>query len=296
MVTGSADRPWAGGGKELVRLVYGEGVRAVIGAIDGRSGHLAEQIVAHAKGQFIFITPWATDTTLTQINISQFFRIVPDDGQQAKTLVKEIFRVRRLKRVAVIAEDEYDARMGAAAFARAAAGYAVIQLRHNGMPEGLPVVLHRLQRSGAVAVVLFGRASSVGELMRGLRARGISPPLFAPLSFGCADCLRVAGAAAEGAVVVVPPNLSTYSSGWFYREFVRTYRCPPHPLAAYAHDAAAAIIQAVRTAGDKPENIRDAFARTKLQGVTGSIRFDSKGNRIGEVALAVVRNGSLVAL
>lgn len=293
LIVRSDDGPWGSGSKEIVQLVFEEGVWAILGALDGRSAHLAEQIVT--KGRVVLLSPWATDPTLTQINIPWFFRCVPDDRQQAVVLLREIFQVRRLERVATVAADTYDARVAAATFARmaAAAGYpSPLQLSYEAADRDFQDLLTQIERAGIEGVVLFGQPSPTAKLVQQMRAHGMDQALFGPLSLADDEFLSSAGPGLEGAVLVAPGHWRTSRGKSFRRAFQNIYGCPPSAVAAYAYDGMGLIVEAVRRVGLDREKIRDTLANTDYpQGITGPIRFDASGNRLGPVDLIKITQG-----
>ena len=54
------------------------------------------------------------------------------------------------------------------------------------------------------------------------------------------------------------------------------------------------IIEAIRASGIDREKVRDAMAKIYYKGVTGTVRFDERGNRIGNSELKELKNGILV--
>jgi branched-chain amino acid transport system substrate-binding protein len=144
LVSADSDRLWDGASGELVRLIYDEQAVAVIGAVDGRSAHLAEQVITRARGAALFVTPWASETTLTRIRVPWFFRMVPDDRQQAEVLARDIFATRGLRRAAVWVGGEYDGRAAAAEFHRAAPAGAVKEYTADVPGGGLPSLAERV--------------------------------------------------------------------------------------------------------------------------------------------------------
>ncbi|MFQ5641328.1 MAG: ABC transporter substrate-binding protein, partial [bacterium] len=181
LIVRSVDGPWGAGSKEIVNLVFAEDVLAILASLDGRSAHVAEQIVA--KGRIALVSAWASESTLTQINIPWFFRCVPDDRQQANALLKEIFPKRGLQRVAAVTAKTYDARMAAAAFSRAAAtaGYPrPIELSYAS-DQDFPGIFNRIEDDDIEGVVLFGQLSSTAKLVKQMQARGLKQTLFAHL-------------------------------------------------------------------------------------------------------------------
>ena len=81
LVIRTAEGFWGAGSKESVGLVYEDHVRAIIGHLDGRNGHLAEQVAT--KSHLAYIETFATEPTLSQAFVPWFMRVVPNDNQQS---------------------------------------------------------------------------------------------------------------------------------------------------------------------------------------------------------------------
>ena len=82
----------------------------------------------------------------------------------------------------------------------------------------------------------------------------------------------------------------------FQQEFQRIYRNMPGEIGAYAYDGMNLIIEAIRNAGLDREKIQKSLAKIHYEGVTGVIKFDDKGNRIGAATLMEIKNGIQIAV
>lgn len=293
LIVRSDDGPWKSGSKKIVQLVFEDDVWAILGSLDGRSAHLAEQIIT--KGRVVLVSPWATDPTLTQIKIPWFFRCVPDDRQQARALVKEIFQVRLLKRVATVAEETYDAHMAATTFVQIAAdaGYSLThQLSYGATDNDFHDVLNQIDHTDIEGVVLFGQLKSIAKFAQQMRARTMKQAIFGPLSLADDEFLSSTGSALEGAVLIAPGHWRTIQGKNFRRKFQNIYGNQPNGIAAYAYDGMRLILEAIRRAGLDRKKIRDTLANIDYTyGVTGPIRFDASGNRLGPVYLIEIIKG-----
>lgn len=293
LIVRSVDGPWGAGSKAIVNLAFEENAWAILASLDGRSTHLAEQIVV--KGRVALVSAWATEATLTQINVPWFFRCLPDDRHQAKALVQEIFEVRRLKRVATATAGTYDARMAASAFSQtaAAAGYPLtLQLSYGAADRNRQDTLDAIEHDDIEGVVLFGPPSETADLVCQMRDRGMKQALFGSLSLTNDDFFTSAGPALEGATFVASGHWRTFAGQDFQQKYQKLYGRLPSARAAYAYDGMALIIEALQTAGLNRDKIRDALANIDYpHGVTGPIRFDARGNRIGPVHLMQTTNG-----
>ena len=293
LVVASADPSWQSGSRELVRLIYEEGAWGVVGGLDSRSAHLAEQVVTRARGRVVLVSPWASDPALTQIKIPWFFRLVPDDRRQAAALSAEIFATDRLPYVAAVTDSSPDARLAAESFLLASPPGAVILLRAEPGTAGAGLV-PRLRRSAAEGLVLFMQPAAAAEVVRQVRQAGLALPVFGPLWLSDPRFLAGAGADAEGAVVVAPGASSAMQARAFARRFENKYGEPPAPVALYAHDAVLVLARAMEEVRGDRDAVAKVLMRTAVEGLTGRVRFEAGGERAGPAALAQARGGRLV--
>ncbi len=107
LVVRTTEGPWGAGSKESVALVYEDEVRAIVGSLDGRNAHLAEQVAA--KSHLVYLETYATDPTLSQAYVPWFLRNVPNDNQQAEAIMERIGEEGAEKTAFLVSED-YDAR------------------------------------------------------------------------------------------------------------------------------------------------------------------------------------------
>ena len=119
LIVRSMEGPWGTGSKEAVNLIFEEKVWALLGAHDGRNAHIVEQ--AATKSIVVFVSAWASDPTLSQAFVPWFFNCVPNDNQQASSLIEEIYNKRNFNKVAVISGDDYDSKMTLNCFLKASA-------------------------------------------------------------------------------------------------------------------------------------------------------------------------------
>jgi branched-chain amino acid transport system substrate-binding protein len=78
----------------------------------------------------------------------------------------------------------------------------------------------------------------------------------------------------------------------FVMEYRAAYGNSPGLAAVYAYDGMNAIIGAITLAGSHDrEKIQYALAKMNLNGVTGHVQFDSRGNRSGPLYLTFIKNG-----
>jgi len=147
LVVRSAEGPWGAGSKESVGLVFDDEVVAIMGSLDGRNAHLAEQVATKTK--IVFLSAWATDMSLSQAFVPWYFRCVPNDDQQAVTLIQDIYKNRKISRVTVIGTEDYDSRNAVRSFIKAAALLKLAIPRHymyRSSSEDLKETLQEIER------------------------------------------------------------------------------------------------------------------------------------------------------
>jgi branched-chain amino acid transport system substrate-binding protein len=295
----SSDLRWEAAAGDLVRLLYEEGAVAVVGGLDGRSAHLAEQVITRARGRAVFLTPWAGEATLTQIRIPWFFRLVPDDRIQAAALAEAVFARSGAgdRSVAVWVEDSLDARSAADALARVSPADRVVWFR-EGSDRARRELVERIRDAGFEAVVLLGSPRAAAGLARALAQRRGGPALYGPIQLAAPEFLREAGDAADGMILAIPGgSTGSAEARVFEREFRTRHGASPGLLAACTHDAILAVAQALRAARLDPAlPLAEALARGSIPAATGRIRFDKNRSREGAAGLAIVRDGRLVPL
>ena len=285
---------WNAGAGELVRLVYSEGLGGVLGPVDSRSAHVAEQVVARAKGRFLLLTPWASDPALTRIKVPWFFRLVPDDRYQAEALVTEIYGARTVHTLAaVIEQSHYDSRVAAETFETVIGTRGLPALRKIVLPAdaaSLDSLVADVRNAGPEAVIVFAPSAAAARALRRLRAAGVTAPFFGPLQLASPTFLDPAGEAAEGMVLAAPDEACGPAAG----RFRARYGTPLSAPAAYGYDGAAVLIDALRSTGSgEIEALRRALAATRRAGLTGRIEFDASGSRLGPAPLSRVERGHL---
>jgi branched-chain amino acid transport system substrate-binding protein len=288
-----------------VRLIYDEGAVGVIGALDGRAAHLAEQVITRARGAAVFVTPWASEATLTRIRVPWFFRMVPDDRQQAVVLAREIFALRALQRVAVWIDDGFDSRSAAAAFRRVAPAGAVEEFTAefsgtteefaSEAPGALQLLSERVATGDIDAVVLFAGAESAAAVVVALRSADRVLPLFGPLALARPGFLDATGIEGEAIALIAPAEVAAGRFG-FDRLYRKAHGVAPTLPALYGHDAATALIEAMRAAGmESGDRIAAALTGLSFAGVTGEVRFNDQGGRDMMPALPTARRRTPVA-
>jgi ABC-type branched-subunit amino acid transport system substrate-binding protein len=125
-----------------------------------------------------------------------------------------------------------------------------------------------------------------------MREKKMSQPVFGTLSLlGENEFFEEKPANYEGVTLITSGNWLGLRALSFQNEFQKKYDKLPGAVAAYAFDGMNIIIEAIKNAGFDREKLQKAMSNIHYQGVTGSIQFDEKGNRLGKVSLIEIKNG-----
>jgi len=272
---------WGAGSKESVNLVYEDQVCAIIGALDGRNGHLAEQVAA--KSHLSYIEAFATEPTLSQAFVPWFKRVVPNDNQQAEILMDRIGREGG-GRICILTQESYDTRFAERSLTKAAA-------MENGRPPQIlsldttgydrEAVVRQIMDLDPDCLVIPFDAFFMKELLASLRMARPSMKIYGTLHFAMGAELRGPGWQDYEGVCMIYPRLPGD---------------PPAALAdsrsAYVSDAFHLVMNAAHRTGTKREAISDFISETPFSGgITGSISFDELGNRQDACSLIRIQNG-----
>jgi branched-chain amino acid transport system substrate-binding protein len=296
LITRTADGLWGAGSKESVKFVYEDEVVAIMTALDGRNAHLAEQVAT--KSHVVQLATRATDETLSQAFVPWFFRIVPNDKQQAQALIDEIYREQDLHHVILVYEDIYDHRMAAETFKRMTEknGFELNDMKAYSL-SGSEAILSNLN-ADVEALIIAGSFDLARSLLDDIKKSFPEIQVFGMLSM-TVDGRIGAGfsSGSEGGIFIGSRFCYTTRGQDFKNKFIEKYDHMPNPAASYAFDGTNLILEAIRMVGVDREKIRDALKEMKYQdGVTGPIEFDEYGNRISPVFMVRMIKGHPVIL
>ena len=293
LVVRSMEGPWGTGSKEAVNQIFEEKVWAIMGSNDGRNAHLVEQV--SAKARIVFLSAWATDPTLSQAFVPLFFNCVPNDLQQAGALIEEIYNKRRITRLAAISDNDYDSKLASDSFLkRVKNGNKTVPLHfsYGSTADSINDLIDMIINANVNGIILFGKSSESLKLISRMRERKMTQPVFGCLSaIGDNKMSDQELKNLEGAVFVSSGHILGSKALSFRKEYQNRYGKIPGAEAAFAYDGMNLIIEAIRDAGLDRELIQKSMAKIHHEGVTGTIQFDNKGNRMGPVGLMEFKKG-----
>ncbi len=285
---------WGTGSKVAVSMIFDYDVLAIAASLDGRNAHLAEQITTKTK--VAFVSTWSTDMTLSYAFVPWFFRVIPDDMTQGRSLLQGIAGLKeKTGDVLLVSEDTYDAKNAMGTFMK------IVEKRTGNIPRQMLIKkesgtddpgMTDFSIPAAETYLLFGTPALAAAFLEQYHHRGLTAPVFGNLSITddrqahTQDLSRL-----ENVVTISPGFWFTDKGIAFQKNFRKQYGYDPGPAAAYAYDGINVIIEAVRKAGTNRNRIIGYLSGIRYEGVTGEIRFDDKGNRREQPRLMIIRNG-----
>ena len=288
---------WGASSNEVVKMVYDDKVWAMIGSISGDTTHIALRVAL--KTEVPIVNSASTDPTIPETIIPWYFTDIQDDRVQGYTLARHIYTELGLKRAALLRVNDRYGRFGVLKFRDASRrlGHPVV-IEQKFMPGDTDFShqLAAIQDSRADAIVIWSDIGPAAEILKQMRALGMTQRVFGSHRTIGEALVRAAGPAAEGFEAVYPFDPSRKNDKWldFGRRFESQYHEKPEHFAALAYDATQVLLQAICRAGLNRGRIRDALtAVNRYAGVTGEMVFDPNCKNISPLFLASVRRGAI---
>ena len=287
LVVRSAEGLWGTGSKESVAFVYEDEVCAIVGSLDGRNAHLAEQVAA--KSHLSYIEAYATDPTLSQAFVPWFMRVVPNDDQQAKALVELILKNKGGK-IGILSTDTYDASYAVKSLTKevtrkAGSTPAIISVDSLGRQEQR--IVEKIRRSTLEHLIVPYDAPYLRELLVSLKKALPSLQIYGTLHFTMgAEIRKIPWKDYEGMYLI--------SAGpvWIGNEYLFA-----NAREGSAHDAVDLVIKSIKQVGTDRELIKNYLLEIHYdEGMTGPISFDEMGNRTRLPVLTRIVQGERIPI
>ncbi|MDP2432406.1 MAG: branched-chain amino acid ABC transporter substrate-binding protein [Pseudomonadota bacterium] len=303
------------GGKKVKLELYGEddqaepktativaqklvdaGVVAVIGHLNSGTTIPASKIY-HDAG-IPQISPSATAVAYTAQGYNTAYRVMANDAQQGRALGQFAVNKMGAKRIAIIDDRTAYGQGLAGEFekaATAAGGEIVAHEFTNDRATDFNAILTSIKGKTPDLVFFGGMDPQGGPMARQLKRLGLNAKLLGGDGLQNANFMKLAGADAEGVVASSPglPIDSMPGGPEFRKKFEAKYGVI-QVYAPYAYDAVYALVEAMKRANSaEPAKVLAELPKTDLQGVSGPIKFDAKGDTEGgAVTLYEVKDGA----
>ena len=272
------------------------GVAGVVGHLNSGTTIPASQIYATAG--IPQVSPSATNPTYTLQGFATTFRVMANDIQQGSVLGAYAVRGLGAKKVAII-DDRTAYGQGLAdqveKAAREAGAEIVAREFTNNNATDFRAILTSIKGRAPDVVFYGGMDAQAGPMVKQMRQLGIDAK-FMSGDGGCSpEFIKLAGEAAEGAYCSQTglPLEKMPKGPEFAKRYQDKFNAPVQIYSPYSYDAVHVLVGAmVRAGSTDPAKYLPEIRNTSLDGVSGRIEFDEKGDlRQGAVTVYQVVNG-----
>ncbi|MDR1577950.1 MAG: branched-chain amino acid ABC transporter substrate-binding protein [Deltaproteobacteria bacterium] len=266
------------------------GVVAVVGTY-GSSVTEATQDIYDEAG-VPQIATGSTSIRLSEKGLKKFFRTCPRDDEQGRVLAGKVKEL-GFSRPAIVHDNTSYAK-GLADEARAIfKSQGISEVYYDAINPGdrdFAVALSKIQAQNPDIIVFTGYYPEAAMILRQKREKGWNVPVIGGDATNNRTLVEIAGrAAAAGYYFVSPPSLGDMKTPEAV-EFLKVYQAKHNSLpssvwAVLAGDAFQVIAEAIGNVGADSTKIATYLHNDlkDFKGLSGSISFDEKGDRIGEV-------------
>lgn len=250
----------------------------------------------------LMITPYSTNTRLTDKGFKLVFRCVSSDSYVGERLAL-LCSQKGYKRVMIYHAEDMYGRGIANAFESGCQKYGLEvpdrqSFSENSLSEIKKDVAFWRDNYSFDALFVGADTAEAGAVIKIARELKLKAAMLGPESLDTPDLLKFAGDAAEGvfaASVFIRENESD-ASKHFLDAFSRKYGYAPDATAAQSYQALKVLARAIEQAGSTdPSRIADAMRALQWEGVTGPVSFDERGElEASHVVVKQVKGGKFV--
>jgi len=271
-------------------------VAAVIGHLNSGVTIPASEI--YSRAGIPVISGSATNPQLTERGLKGVFRTVGRDDQQGPAIAAYMAKDLAAKRVAIV-DDKTAYGEGLATEVEKslrAAGVTIVgRERTTDKETDFKAILTRIKNKNPDAVFHGGMDATGGLMVKQARELGMK----AQFAFGDGACTdemaQLAGAAGEGLACSQAGLPASAATKEFREAFVPKYG-ETKLYAPFFYDATNVVIEAMKRADSTdPAKFGPQIYNVSLQGATGKIEFDAKGDRRNaDMTIFRMKDGKIV--
>ena len=244
------------------------------------------------------ISPSATNPKLTNQGFKGVFRMVANDVAQGTAIGNYAVKGMGGKKIAII-DDKTAYGVGLAdetEKAVKAAGSAIVirEALANEKEQDFKGVLTKVKAKNPDVIVFGGMDAQAGPMLKQMKALGIKAKFISGDGSQSAELIKLGGDASEGSYATTAglPKEKMPQGAAFYDKFKAKFNADVQVYAPFTYDATNVLIAAIAKVGTDPAKIIDAVRATSMDGVTGKIAFDDKGDiKDGAVTVFMVKGG-----
>ena len=280
----------------VAQKLVDSGVVAVIGHLNSGTTIPASKIY-HDAG-IPQISPSATAVAYTAQGYNTAYRVMANDSQQGKALGQYAVNGMGAKKIAIIDDRTAYGQGLAQEFEKAAkssGGEVVAHEFTNDKATDFSAILTSIKGKNPDLIFFGGMDPQGGPMAKQMKSLGLTAKLLGGDGLQNANFIKLAASDAEGVVASSPGlPIDSMPGGPDFRKRFESKYGPIQVYAPYAYDAVYALVEAMKRANSaEPAKVLAELPKTDLQGVSGPVKFDAKGDTVGgAVTLYQVKDGA----
>jgi branched-chain amino acid transport system substrate-binding protein len=270
------------------RLVNDPAILGVVGHFNSGVAIPASEV--YRDYNLVMVSPANTNPKVTERNYPNVNRVCGRDDVQGPVGAEFAIHELNAKRVFIVQDKTAYGQGVAEAFREKikAMGGQVVSYLGTEEKSNFQSLILQMRVLNPDLVYLGGIYDQAGVLVKQMREKGISATFMGPDAFDSSEFVKIAQSASVGTyyTTVAGPVDQYPAAKAFADKFQARFHKSPESFALYAYDAArvivAALEAAIRGAGGKMpsrESVAQEVRKVSLDGITGHIEFDGKGDR-----------------
>ncbi|AQH03220.1 branched-chain amino acid ABC transporter substrate-binding protein [Caballeronia cordobensis] len=273
----------------VAQKLVDDGVAGVVGHANSGTSIPASRIYSAAGVPMI--TESATNPKLTQQGLTNVFRMVANDVRQGAVIGAYLVRDLGARKVAIV-DDRTAYGQGLAdeieKSVKAAGGNVVAREYGTDKTTNWMAILTTIKSRQPEGIAFTGGDTQAAAFVQQAQRLGLKVKLIAGDEACTPQFIKLAGSAMNNdtycTLAGVPPAKMPQGPE-FFKRYQQRFGVPVQLYAPYAYDAVLAMADAMQAAGSTdPKVYLPKLRASKLDGVTGAIQFDEKGD---------IRNGAI---
>jgi branched-chain amino acid transport system substrate-binding protein len=279
----------------VAQKLVDEGIVGVIGHLNSGATTPASKIYFDAG--IPQISPSATAIAYTASGFNTAYRVMTNDKQQGSALAEYAISQLGAKKIAIVDDRTAYGQGLADEFERAAkaAGAEVVAREYTtDKSTDFMAILTSIKSHEPQVVFFAGMDPQAAPMIKQMKQLGVNAQFLGGDGMQTPKFVDLAGADAEGAIASNPGlPLAKMPGGAAFKQKFNTRFGEIQNYSPYAYDAVYVMVEAMKRAkSSDPAKYLAEMPKTDYQGVTGHIRFDSKGDLTGgAVTLYQVKAG-----
>ncbi|MFO1384866.1 MAG: branched-chain amino acid ABC transporter substrate-binding protein [Chitinivorax sp.] len=233
------------------------------------------------------ISPSATNPDYTRAGFKTAYRVIANDVAQGKALGGFAVDTLKAKNIAVIDDKTAYGQGLATEFENAAKAKGATIVTHESTQSDktdFKAILTNVKAKKPDIVFFGGMDAQAGPMAQQMKQLGISAKLLGGDGFQSPKFIELAGDAAEGQYASSPGMPKEQLPGFaeFNTAYKKKFNSEIQIYAPYTYDAVKVMVEAMKRAGSaEPAKYLPELAKTDMQGKSGPIKFDDKGDIVG---------------